>query len=132
MDNELLNEYYIVIKNKISQSNYSSALGSIEKLLQNFPENSIGYYYEGVCNFALKKYDDAINSYTKAINADITNAKSYFNIGIVYYTKSDYDNALINIAKAMILFSKEKSLDAKQRCIDAINLIEAERKSMNS
>lgn len=131
MDNEILNEYYLIIKNKIAQSSYQSALGNIDKLLLNFPDDSKGYYYKGVCNYALKKYDEAIESYKKSISIDFLNAKAYFNLGIVYYTNNNYDEALINIAKAMVIFSKEKSLDSKQKCLDAINLILSERKTIS-
>ena len=129
MDTKILNEYYHIIKNKIRNFNFDSALLSIDKLISNFPDNPSGYYYKGVCNFALEKYDDAMYSYIKAISLDITYARAYFNLGVVYYLKSQYDDALINIAKSLILFTKSRELDCRKRCKDALNFIECQRKS---
>ena len=131
MSIDVKNEYYLIIKNKISHFSFNSALGNIDKLLQNFPDEAKGYYYKGVCNFALEKYDEALSSYLKAIALDIANAKAYFNLGVTYYIQNDYDNALINIAKALIIFSKKKELDCRKRCTDALNFIQSERKSFN-
>ncbi len=125
----IIKEYYLIIKNKISQQSFESAIGSADKLLANFPGEANGYYYKGVCNFALERYDDAIKFYIKAITCNIIHAKAYFNLGVAYYIKNEYDNALINIAKALIVFSKQRELDSKKRCIDALNFIQTERKT---
>lgn len=127
MDKEIIKEYHSIIKNKISQSRIESAMGNIEKLLLNFPNDEYGYYYKGVCEFALNNHKEAIKAYLKAIQLNPAFAKAYFNLGACYYDYNDYDNALINIAKAMILFSKLKQLDLKERCVKTIKLIEAER-----
>ena len=131
MSIDVKNEYYSMIKSKISCFNFNSALGNIGKLLENFPQDSGGYYYKGVCNFALKKYDEAIAAYNDAISKDVTYAKAYFNLGVAYYIKNDYDNALINIGKALVIFSKKKELDSCSRCIDALNFIQSERKTFD-
>ena len=131
MDKRIINEYYRIIKNKISQFNFESALNSIDKLLASFPNDSNAYYYKGVCKFALEKTDDSINAYIKSISLDIIHAKAYFNLGVAYYVKNNYDNALINISKALIVFSKQKELECKKRCIDALNFIKTERESFN-
>ena len=130
MSNEILQEYYRIIKNKIISAGFHSAIANIHKLLANFPDDSYAYYYMGVCNFALERYDESMASYLKAISLDITNAKAYFNLGIVYYLQNDFDNALINIGKSLVLFSKQKELNCKQRCIDALNFIQRERKTL--
>jgi len=131
VDNQIIKEYYSIIKNKIIQAGFHSALGNIDKLLAHFPNESYAYYYKGVCNFALEKYDEAIIAYIKAITLNIANAKAYFNLGVTYYMQNNYDNALINIGKSLILFSKQRELDCKKRCIDALNFIQTERKSFN-
>ena len=128
MNDEIINEYYSIIKSKITEGRFESALSSIDKLLYNFPNNANAYYYFGVCHFALNKYDKAETGYSKAINLDITHAKAYFNLGVLYYVQDKLDNALINIAKALILFSKSKEKDCRKRCIQAINYIQNERK----
>lgn len=127
MNKNYVREYYQAIKNKIIQTRFDSAISSIDKLLQNYPNDEHGHYYKGVCNFALEKYDLAINNYTSAIKIDSAYAKAYFNLGICYYELKKYDFALINIAKALIIFSKRRELDKKNRCIQALNIIEKER-----
>ena len=131
MSINIKNEYYSMIKNKITYFSFNSALGNIDKLLANFPDDSNGYYYKGVCNFALKKYDEAIVAYQDAISKDVTYAKAYFNLGVAYYVKNEYDNALINIGKALVIFSKNRELDCRTRCIEALNLIQSERKTFD-
>ncbi len=128
IDESIIGEYCIIIKNKISQARFDSALGSIEKLLYNFPNNENGYYFRAVCEFAQEKYDESIMHYKTAIEINPGFAKAYFNLGVSYYILSKYDDALINIAKALIIFTKQKELDKKERCIEALKLIEAQRK----
>jgi tetratricopeptide (TPR) repeat protein len=127
MSQQLLREYYQIIKSKISQMHFETAMINIEKLLYNFPKNEHGYYYRGVCEFAMNNYENAIKCYSAAIKLNPAYAKAYFNLGVVFYVRKQYDSALINIAKALIIFSKQKELDKKQRCIDALKLIEKER-----
>ena len=127
----IINEYYQIIKSKISKQSFESALGSIDKLLSNFPNEANGYYYKGVCDFALERYDDAIQWYLKALSFNIVHGKAYFNLGVAYYLKNEFDNALINIAKALIVFSKQRELDCKKRCVDALNFIQTERKAFS-
>ena len=127
MDEKIITEYYRIIKNKISQQDFTSAERSADKLIENFPNNENGYYYKGVCNFAQEKYEDAIRSYRAAIRINPLFAKAYFNLGICYNTLSDYDNALISIGRALFIFSKQKNPQAKQRCIEALQTVLKER-----
>ena len=102
---EILKEYNLIIKNKISLGNFNSAIASIQKLLNYAPKTDFGYYYLGVCNFALEKYKQSITNYAQAIKLNPTNAKAYFNLGVSYYMLKYNDYALINIGKALFLFS---------------------------
>lgn len=128
MNDSVIIQYYQIIKNKISQQRFQSALRNIDKLLYNFPRNPYGYYYRGVCEFALERYEKSLRSYLIAIKLDPVFDKAYFNLGITYYCLNQYDSALINIGKALVLFSKKKELDNKKRCIEALKIIESERK----
>ena len=132
MDDGIVKEYYTIIKNKITQADFISASRSVDKLLYNFPNDENGYYFRGVCNFAQEKYEEAIKSYITAIKINPKFSKAYFNLGVCYYVLNNYDNALINIAKALVIFSNQKELSFKQRCIDAIRLIDAERKGVKN
>ncbi len=128
MNESIIVEYCQIIKNKISQARFQSAMRNIDKLLYNFPANPFGYYYRGVCEFALERYDKSVNSYLTAIKLNPAFDKAYFNLGISYYCLNKYDNALINIGKALVLFSKKRELDNKKRCIEALKIIESERR----
>lgn len=128
MDRGIIREYYLIIKNKILQARFESALMSADKLLHNFPNDYFGYYYKGVCFFALEKYQDSMKNYVKALELNPGFDKAYFNLGVCYYILRKYDYALINIAKALIIFTKQKELDKKQRCMEAIKYIESERR----
>lgn len=127
MDGEILREYYMIIKSKITNARFESALASVEKLLYNFPSDEWGYYYKGVCEFALEKYPQATKNYLNAIQINPAFGKAYFNLGVCFYITRKYDLALINIGKALIVFTKQRELDKKQRCIDALKYIESER-----
>lgn len=127
MKQAILREYYTVIKNKISQTMFESALSNIDKLLAYSPKDEHGYYYRGVCEFALTNLKNSIKCYQAAIKLNPAYGKAYFNLGVVFYVLKDYDNALINIGKALIIFAKQKELDKKKRCIDALKLIQKER-----
>ena len=128
MDEGIVKEYYLIIKNKILQADFISALRSIDKLLYNFPNDSFGYYYRGVCHFAQEKYEESIEDYKTALKFDSGFAKAYFNLGVSFYILNYYDNALINIAKALLIFVSQKDLQSKRRCIDALKLINVEQK----
>ena len=127
MQQQLLREYYTIIKNKISLTHFETAMLSIDKLLYNFPKDEHGYYYKGVCEFAMNNHNNAAKCYSAVIKLNPAYAKAYFNLAIIFYLSKKYDEALVNFAKALIIFSKRKELDKKQRCIDAIKLIEKER-----
>ena len=127
MKDNIINEYHLIIKNEISQLRFDSAIGSIAKLLAYSPSDDMGYYYLGVCYFAQEKYFDALKSYATAIKINPAHARAYFNLGICYYLENKYDAALINFGKSLIIFTKTKEINERQRCIDAINLIEVQR-----
>ncbi len=128
MDDGIIKEYYLIIKNKISQADFISALRNVDKLLYNFPSDSCGYYYKGVCHFAQEKYEESIEDYITALKLNSNFAKAYFNLGVSYYILNKYDDALINIAKALLIFVSQKELASKRRCIDALKLINIEQK----
>jgi len=120
-------EYYTVIRYKISNASFTSALVNIENLLQDNPKDAYGYYFRGVCNFALEKYARAIKDYSLSVKLNPAFAKAYFNMGVCYYMIKYYDYALINIGKALFIFSKLKETNNKERCVEALEVIESEK-----
>ena len=127
MDGNFLREYYILIRNKILDTRFEAAIASADKLLSAYPRDEWGYYYKGVCFFALEKYKESVRNYTIALQLNPGLAKAYFNLGVCFYIVRKYDLALINIAKAMIIFTKQKELEKEQRCVDALKVIQIER-----
>lgn len=124
---EVILEYYQIIKNKISQLEFTSAIRSAEKLLYNFPNNPYGYYFKGLCEFAMDKLEDSVNNYQKAIKLNPSFARAYFNLGVSFFELKCYDHALINFAKAMLIFSKQRDIAGKRRCLEALRIVEGER-----
>lgn len=127
MNPATIREYYQLIKNKIQLAHFETALHTIDKLLDVNPKDEHAYYYKGVCSFALENYKQATKCYSIAIQLNPAHAKAYFNLGVTLYISRQFDLALVNFAKALIIFTKQKELDKKQRAMDAIKLIEKER-----
>ena len=128
MSINVIREYYSIIRDKIRHCYFETAILNINKLLSVYPKDEHAYYYKGVCNFALNDYRNAVINYNTAIKLNPGYAKAYFNLGVTYYIVKDYDKALINIAKALIIFEKQKELNKRKRAIDALNLIKKERR----
>lgn len=127
MSQNILREYYLIIKDKIQKMQFTSAKNSIDKMLCAFPNDEHGYYYKGLCEFVFEDYKNAIKNYSTAIKLNPAYAKAYFNLGITFYLLKQTDLALINIARALVIFTKTKELDKKQRCLEALKFIEKER-----
>lgn len=129
MNDEIVKEYCTIIKNKIANFNFDSAIQNADKLIINFPNCEYGYYYKAVCKYALEEIDEAIQNYKETIRLNPNFARAHFNLGLCYHSNKDYDNALINIGQALVIFSNNKELDFKTRCITAIKQIDQERKN---
>ena len=127
MSQNIIFEYYSIIRNKISQLQFNSALNSINKLLFAYPSDEVAYYYRGVCEYALNKHHQAIKSYSMAIKINPAYAKAYYNLGATYFALQNFDLALINIGKALVIFSMKKEQNEKYRCIEALKLIQRKR-----
>ncbi len=128
MDKNIIEEYCFIIKDKISQQRFDAALSSAMRLKNNFPQNELGYYYCAVCEFAKEDFEKSAKHYKEALVVNPAHGKSYFNLGVCKYLEKNIDEALINIAKALVIFTKTKELDKKQKCLEALKLIEGERK----
>ena len=127
MNQSIVKEYYLIIKDKIQKMQFLSAMNSIEKMLSNFPNDEHAYYYKGLCEFAMEDYKKAIKSYACVLKINPAHAKTYFNLGAAFYALKQVDLALVNIAKALVIFTKTKELDKKQRCLEALSYIQKER-----
>jgi len=75
----------------------------------------------------MENYSNAIRSYSLALKINPAHAKAYFNLGVTFYVLKKVDLALVNIAKALIIFTKRKELDKVKRCTEALKHIEKER-----
>ncbi len=67
-------------------SNYPSAIGSYEKVLQNSPENATAQYNLGNALYRNKQTDEAVAAYDKAVNQlsdPVEKSNAYHNKGVV-------------------------------------------------
>ena len=127
MDNGVITEYCQAIKAKTAQGDYVGGLGLADRLVFSFQNSEKGYFYRGVCYYGLQRLEEAIANYKMALKINPLYARAYFNIGTCYQQLQQNDLALINIGKALILFSKQNKEDAKNKCMDALMLIQSGR-----
>jgi len=127
MDNQVIKEYCNVIKRKVSESDYAGAINIAEQLIYNFPNDFHGYYYKAICCFAYERYPEAINFYNITINLNPNYPRAYFNLATTYHKIKYYDLALVNFGKALILFSNKGDKSGKERCIEALQIVQSER-----
>lgn len=125
MDENITKEYYAIIKTKISQGSVKAGLEQKDKLLYNFPSDPVGYYFKGVCFFALESYDVSVKYYINALKLDPAFVKAYYNLGVSYYMLEKKDLALINIAKALVLSTRFKKQEERVRCVNTLRFIGA-------
>lgn len=128
MDNELVQEYYKIVKEKLSQQRFDSALESAQKLTAYYPQNEYGYYYQAICYFTNGDYDKAFLNYKKAVEINPLLAKARYNLGLCYYKQGNIDKALISLGSALVLFANNNEERYKKKALDVINSIEEERK----
>lgn len=103
----LLSKIYIKIHE------YISSKAILEELLSK-NENSIAYFYLGVCDYKLNNMKLAIKSYKKAIELDNKMAEAYNNLACCIY----YDN------KRLAQQNFEMALKIRSEYIDAKNNLE--------
>jgi len=127
MNNELLKEHCLTIENRINNAMFQAAINTCTLMLRQFPKNHLGFYYLGVCYFALEEYEKALKNFNLALLINPVFSKAYFNLGTTYFMLKSFDKALINIGKALILFARIKDENSKERCIQAIKTIESIR-----
>ena len=125
-DEKLIAEYYFLIKEKIINGHFISAVTSAEKFVQEFPQCELPHYLKGICHFMLQEYEISINSYEKVLEINPEFARAYYNLGVAYFFVEQTDKALTNIAKALIIFDKRKEEGAKQKCIESLEFIQKE------
>ena len=80
MDENVIKEYCFIIKNKVFQQRFESALDDAMRLKRYFPNNEVGHYYCALCEFALQNFEKAQKHYKDAIKINPAFAKAYFNL----------------------------------------------------
>ncbi len=59
----------------LEEQNFEKAYEKFNIVVGNAPQNSLGYYYRGVCNESLNKIEAAIEDYQNSINLDPTDLR---------------------------------------------------------
>ena len=83
--------------------NYTGAIVSYDKAIQNGLRNADVYNALGNAKYALKDYQNAIVDYDKAIELDPQYAPIYLNRGSAKYTLQNYQSAIVDYDKAIEL-----------------------------
>ena len=128
-------DLYVDKKWVVSRGSYQSMLEELKNIIasQNKKIDELSSQMKKLAPIYYDKVEDCPSwsqpYVNKAIEIDPTFAKAYYNLGAAFHILNKPDDALINIGKALILFSKEKELDCKERCIKALNYIQDERKA---
>ncbi len=127
MEFDIVKEYCNIIKNKLTMGEYETALNNAKKLLLYSPDNAEGYYYQGLCHFALGNYEDSVNDYKKAIELDSAFAKAYYNLGVTKYYLNKFTEAVKNMETAYRIFSKNQDKASYTKCMESIEFIKEEQ-----
>ena len=127
MNDDIVSDYCLAIKEKTKTGDFVGALGIADRLVYAYPNSEKGYYYRAICYYGMQRYEESVINYKMALKINPLDAKAYFNLGTSYQQIKQYDLALINFGKALILFSKQGKQDAKNRCIDALSIVDRER-----
>lgn len=124
--NNLIEEYYNLIKKKITDGEYINAANYCDRFIKEFPKNELPYYLKGIINYLLNRLEESESCYLRAIEINPAHAKSYYNLGINYYFLNQKDNALINIGKAYIIFNRANDIESRNKCVESLEFIRDE------
>ena len=85
----------------INSGQIKEAIGIVEPLIKNFPNESLLYNIRGVCSHSCQNYKVAIDDFRKAVELNSDYAEAYYNLGVSYgdlgeieSAKKAYKNAL--------------------------------------
>ena len=86
-----------------SAGEYAAALVTSEKLLEEYPEESMGLYQRATALDGLGRYEEAIEAYINSLENDPLNADTYNDLADTYLKVSDISNAveMANMAIAL-------------------------------
>ena len=104
MEYNIEEEYCKIIQSKLVTQEFEAALDNAEKLVKYAPNCARGYYYQGLCYYALNDFESSMNNYEKCIELDHSFAKAYYNLGIVIYYLNKIKDAKNYIEYAYKLF----------------------------
>ena len=127
MDYNIEEEYCKIIQSKLDLEDFDGALLNAKKLLKYAPDCARGYYYQGLCHYALCDFDASINNYEKCIELDHNFAKAYYNLGIAKYYLGYFKEAKNYIEYAYKLFTNKEDKTACAKCVDSLEFIQEEQ-----
>lgn len=88
MGNYYYGNFLLTVKN-----DYKSAVCYFGKLINEAPENYMGYLMKAVCLDELKEIEEARNNYLKAIELEPEEFRTHFFYALFLYYQFDYENA---------------------------------------
>ena len=123
MEFDIAKEYCEIIKKKLGMGEYDVALSNAKKLLLYSPDNAEGYYYQGLCHFALGNYEESATDYKKSIELNPNFAKAYYNLGVTKYYLNKFTEAVKNMETAYRIFQQNQDKPSYTKCMESIEFI---------
>jgi tetratricopeptide (TPR) repeat protein len=108
------------------------AQSAVQRLLKEFPNDSLLYNISGACYSEAGKIEFAINSFEKALAINPEYSEVYFNLGVAYQNLSELEKAKISYEKAIelkhayptahnnlgLIFLGRKELESAVKCFE--------------
>jgi len=126
MEYNIEEEYCKIIQNKLDMQDFNNALTNAEKLVKYAPDCARGYYYQGLCYYALNDFTSSMNNYEKCIELDHNFAKAYYNLGICIYYLNRYKEAKNYIEYAYKLFTASEDKASCAKCVETLEFLKEE------
>jgi len=93
----------IVANEKASSGDYYGALDDYNKIIIEYPNYSVVYYYRGNVKFRMNNFKEAILDYNRAVSLDSTKEEIYFYRGICKMELDDFKGALEDLNSVISL-----------------------------
>ncbi|MER0283834.1 tetratricopeptide repeat protein [Clostridioides difficile] len=84
-----------------AEYDYDKAFYYADKIVDEYPQEAIGYSKRGNAHYLLERYDDALNDFKKAIELNPDDSMLYIDIAHVYESLGERNNALYSYNKSI-------------------------------
>lgn len=111
-----LNEFHLKANYKValydSKSNkYQSSINIIDKILNQYPNNTDFIYLKGKCLYDISDYKNALKSFERLIELYYTEKPVYENIALCYLKLKEYQKSIDTYEKIMLEFNEKDNAE---------------------